>query len=231
MVLFKKIFVTFSKKIEINDIIVQKIKEEIDLLGENVIIFTRQKREDNLFKNKFLHYNFRIVQFKADWYQDSKNAGIIRDNKIFNISIDKVIVFTTENENNTEGIENIQFLSYINNIPLKIYIDNVLVFNDNKDYPITKEPENIELKTDAVKNFMKINSIEHNRQIMMSTKKYKKIYYDGLKSRPSIKIIEDTSDLSKNKANIKLTKSKIKKELMKKKDPKKKLKEELFMDL
>lgn len=226
---FKKIFVSFSDDTDISESIVSVIKEETEKLGSDTIIFTRQKRMDNIFKNRFLHHNFRVVQFRADWYKDNENAGEIRDNKIFNYDIEKVILFSTDNENNRQGHKHIQYKCFECGIPLKLYIDGVLHFDNNENYPVTSKPKNKEEKTEEVKLHMKLYSKEYNDQLVVTTKKYKKIYYDGLKSRPQIKINEET-DTTKKKENIKLSKSKIKKQYKTKPTNKniKSLNEELF---
>lgn len=247
---FKKILIVFSTKnnidddiLKISENIISSYTEEIKLNDDNeeIIevqkpsIFFRERKNDNIFKNKMYKHGLRFIQFRADWYDNMTMAGEIRNEKMFQFGLDHALVFTHCDENNTEGLQSIQYHAYTNNIPLTVYINKELVFTGTSNYPIMSKPVNIEEKSDEVKRFIEINSDEYKKKMENITKKCKKIYYDGLKDRPTIKKIdtEDVDGINKGvNKKVRLSKTKTKKILKKEKIIQKAkpitLKEELF---
>lgn len=222
-----KVVVTFSNSTVITDDILSYINDNVKDI-ENCIIFSRSRRVDNIFKNKFLRYDTRVVQFRADWYEDNIHAGEKRNEKIFSFpKTIKCIVYTTKDENNKEGLETIQWKSYTLGIPLTVITDGVVTFDGSDNYPITEKPVCIEEKTDRMKNFMDIHSKEYKEKLNITTRRYKKIYYEGLKERPTIKMYDELKG-PKPKC-LKMSKAKTKRNIKKvKKNNAVTLDEELF---
>lgn len=247
---FKKILIVFSTKNSIDDDVLSiseniissytedvKIKYEDEEIIEKQkpSVFSRARKNDNIFRSRMYKHGIRFIQFRADWYDDIIMAGEIRNEKMFQFGLDHALVFTHNNENNEEGLQSIQYYAYKNNIPLTVYVDKKLTFNGTNSYPIVSKPKRIEEKSEEIKRFIEINSEEYKKKMEDVTKKCKKIYYDGLKDRPTIKKldIEDVDGLAKGKTKkVKISKTKIKKSLKKEKNNQKSklisLKEELF---
>lgn len=180
-------------------------------------------------------HGLRFVQFRAYWYEETVMAGEIRNKKMFQFGLDHALIFTHNNENNKEGLESIQYQAFLNTIPLTVYTDNELTFSGCKDYPITGQPIYLEEQSDEIKRIIKINSEEYKRKMQDVSKRCKKLYYEGLKERPSIKQInfEDLHEQKQKKCKkVKIGKA-TKKKILKKEKQKKALKpitldEELF---
>ena len=243
---FKKILIVLSSKTDINETLLEKAEalveqysvkqtllskassnedkdEEIEVV-EKPSIFFRERKNDNIFRNRMFKHGLRFIQFRAYWYEDTVMGGEIRNKKMFQFGLDHALVFTHSDENNKEGLQSIQYQAFLNTIPLTVYTDNVLTFSGCKDYPIVKEPKQKEEQSDEIKRIIKINSEEYKRKMETVSKKCKKMYYEGLKERPCIKQIkfEDLQEQKKVKKTkkVKLGKATKKKTLRKEKQNK-----------
>ena len=245
---FKKILIAISSKMVVDEKLIEKvdtllkqyIKEkkilEEEEEEEKLSIFFRERKNDNIFRNKMFKYGFHFIQFRAYWYEDSVMAGEIRNKKMFQFGLNHALIFTHSDENNKEGLQSIQYQSFLNTIPLTVYTDNELTFNGNENYPIVEQPKQVEEKSDEMKNLIKINSEEYKRKMQNVSKKCKKLYYEGLKERPCIKQLnfEDLNEQKPKKyKKVKLGGKATKKRTLKKEKQKKELKpltldEELF---
>jgi len=251
---FKKILIVLSSKTLVDEKLIERAlllieqystkktilskeeeEEEIEIV-EKPTIFFRARKNDNIFRNRMFKYGLRFVQFRADWYQDNIMAGEIRNKKLFQFGLDHALIFTHSDENNKEGLQSIQYQAFLNSVPLKVYTDNKLSFDDCKDYPIVGQPIYLEEQSDEVKRILKINSEEYKRKMQDVSKRCKKLYYEGLKERPSIKQInfEDLNEQKpKKQKKVKLGGKASRKKTLKKEKQKKALKpitldEELF---
>lgn len=161
-------------------------------------LFIRDRKSDNRLRSIMVSCDIKIIQVRSEMESMSE-----RNSKIFEFGIDKVIVFTRSDENNSEGLEEIQYLAYTLNIPLEVYHKNVLITNR---YLITDLPLDIEKPEENYK----INPEEYKLKLEKSVKMIKKIYYESLKTKSSMKEIDEDEVKKPSFAKSKNKKKKIK---------------------
>ena len=195
---------------EIHDMVIKEFTNERDSWTDNIIIptiFIRDHKQDNKFRNRFSLLFLRIIQFLIN-EKNIKNPGEERTGKIVKMGVDKIILFTNSNEDNQFGIQYIGYISEKHGIPCTTIYDGVekgVIF----EKPTLKEELQIFKRMD-------MESDEYKAKFRDSVKMLRKSYYDSIKSKPEMKIV----DLQEKKA-VKI-KAKVPSKAMKKKALKKK---------
>ena len=238
MTSYKKILVTSDSNFSDTDLIIStinKISEEFnenqsseeleseelesqssEEMGEceisnNLIIFIRDRKQDNRIRNCLFSNNFRIIQFRAEYDKYPKDAGIKRNENIIQHKPEMIVIFLSENENEN-GLEHLQYLAFKNKIHLRIisktssYFD---VYNYQNDVDFHEIPE-------IFCDIPKVNSQEYKDKMHKSTRMIRRMYYQNLNDKSSVKMISDDEIYKKNYTKKILSKAKRKRKLKKK---------------
>lgn len=220
---FEKIKLEDDEKIDKDNCIKIKVdgKEELFNKSKNdVRVYIRDRKVDNRLRHCFTDLGFRVVQSTGDW-ENSENAGIQRNEKIFNLELDYVIVFTKWKEENN-GIDHIFHLCEVKKTPL-IIIDNYELkfksFNviDNIETEIIEnkfKKEKYTEKREKIISIPKKGSKEHEESLAKSLN-IRRMYYKGLKDC-KIKFTTEEEILflqNKNKQQLKIKRKKKKKQI------------------
>lgn len=164
-------------------------------------LFIRDRIADNKVRSlSKWREETRIVQFTADWCNNGDEAGRIRNKRIFDFDLEEVIVFTSPCENNEEGLEMIQFMAYDKNIPLTVFSEGKKI---TEMYPVKSIPVEME-KEENKKKIPNRETIEYQRKNDESTRKIKRMYYEELKKKSRIKIVDndEINTISTNTKNF-----------------------------
>lgn len=197
-----KILFAVDSKTSYEDIELVILKD----ISSDDTLFIRDRKSDNRLRSIMVSHDIKIIQVRSEMESMSE-----RNSKIFEFGIEKVVVFTRPDENNSEGLEEIQYLAYTLNIPLYVYHKNDLISNT---YLITEFPLEIEQPEEN----SKINPEEYKLKLEKSVKMIKKIYYESLKTKPSMKEIDQDDIKKPTFAKSKNKKKKIKEQSIHKVD-------------
>lgn len=176
-------------------------------------IFIRDYKQDNKFKNAFNIHFPRIVQFLPD-EKLGKKAGEERTNKMLNMGIHRVVIFSNQEENNKFGIE---YMAYFSN-KMGIKIDYFLDCKKIESEELNTFPKPLVYEKMEIFTKIKINSDIYKRKFQESVKMMRKSYYDSLKDKPTTKDItnEELKETMKTKKKVQ-TKNSRKKQIKKEK--------------
>ena len=128
----------------------------------------------------------RIIQFIPD-EKLGNIAGEKRIDKMLNMGIDQVVVFTNSKEDNQFGIEYLIHKTQNMNIPMTVYFDLELTQISQID-----KPQNMEIM--QIFERIKLNSDAYKKKFRDSIKSMRKSYYDSLKNQPSTKLLNQEDE-------------------------------------
>lgn len=169
-------------------------------------LFVRDRRQDNKFRSKFITNIPIIVQFIAN-DQNRDDPGMERTDKMFSMGVDMVIIATKSKKIDNEfGLQYIGYTANIKKIPLIMFGKNSSKFT----FPSDKEKLEVFRK-------IEMNSDEYKNKFTKSVKKMRNTYYNGIKERSTIKIIDDLGPSKR----ISVSKPKIQTKASKKRQHKK----------
>jgi hypothetical protein len=218
----KKIFVTSDTILENSKIlreVMGKLLKKMEPDDPTPLVFIRDRKADNslvrwlscsCYKNeKGILLGLRTVQYRADW-EESKNAGIERNNKIFEKDLSYVVVFK-QNSEVDNGIDHVIYLAYVKQIPLIIITDDCINYYKSLDtYPIKDIKEFVEVK-EEVFAISDLDKKEYDEKMKVIIRKVRSMYYQTKNDKPQVKIIDElTEPLKKNKKKKKKKTSKTK---------------------
>lgn len=165
-------------------------------------ILVRDHKQDNRLRNKCSSFSPRILQFIVN-EKNTENPGKERIDNIFNLGVDKVICFTSENENNQYGIEYVRYVANKKEIPINVFMNKKEIISKVEIEPIEKE------KLDVFER-IEMNSAAYQEKYRNSVKMIKQIYYNGITSKSKTKVLsnEEIENMENNK-KIKNKKEKI----------------------
>jgi len=100
-------------------------------IDKNIIVYTRGRRGDNailrILKNSYPQMTY--IEFAPNWKRDQKNAGLVRNNLIFENEIHYLWIYLTqENIEGYTGLEHILYLSQKNDVQIK-FLNKVITHN------------------------------------------------------------------------------------------------------
>lgn len=169
-------------------------------------VFIRDRRQDNKFRSKFIANIPVIVQFIAN-DQNKDDPGMERTDKIFELGVDVVVIATEAKKlNNIFGLQYIGYTANMKKIRMVMYKSTFNRFN----FPEGKEELEVFRK-------IEMNSEEYKNKFTKSVKKMRNTYYNGIKERSAIKIIDDLGPSKR----ISVTKPKIQTKASKKRQHRK----------